>query len=128
MKKMRKELGVFTAAVLLCAYAGQAGAFCVHNKSDINVNVDQSAGGSFWKGFSAVLAPGEDACCHWSNTDCNKSGEKFSVVKFNASIGFSKSGQYICSDVAIPACSDMGITGTALHTYTCIAHGAETCN
>ena len=124
MKRMTKVFGFVTAAVILFAFAGEAGAFCVHNKSSRQIRVDQVSGGSFWKPFAVDLAPGEDACCNWANTDCNKSGEKFHEVKFNVRAAY----MYVCTDVAIPACSDMDITGTEYHTYKCIAHGAETCN
>jgi hypothetical protein len=124
MKKMMKWSGVFTAAVLLFAFAGEAGAFCVHNKSSLKIGVDQSSGGSFWTPFSVDLDPGKDRCCHWSNTDCNKSGEKFHEVKFNVKVGYN----YVCSDVAIPACSDMDITGTESWNIKCVAYGRETCN
>jgi len=119
-----KWSGIFTPLLLLFAFTGEAGAFCVHNRSNFTMSVVQSSGGGFWGRFEVELAPGKDACCHWSNTDCNKSGEKFHEVKFNVSAAY----MYVCTDVAIPACSDMDITGTEYHTYKCIAHGRETCN
>jgi len=125
MKRMTKVFGFVTAAAILFAFAGEAGAFCVHNKSSCKMLVDQSSGGSFWRRFKAHLAPGEDACCNWANTDCNKSGEKFHEVKFNVSVGGEA---IVCPDVVIPACSDMDITGTDCGNIKCVAHGRETCN
>jgi hypothetical protein len=125
MKTMMKWSGVFLVVVMLFVFAGEVGAFCVHNKSSCQIHVDQSWGGSFWRRFAVDLAPGEDACCNWANTDCNQSGEKFHEVKFNVR---HTSESFVCTDVVIPACSDMDITGTDCGNIKCVAHGRETCN
>ena len=85
MKKIKKGLSVLTVIVLMLAFAGQASAFCVTNKSDVKMYVQQnSLNASFWvyKRFSARLAPGERACCNWQNTDCNKTDNPAAEVSF----------------------------------------------
>jgi len=128
---MRKISGILTAAVLLLALTGQSSAFCVHNKSDKNMNVNEVSGGSYSKHFSkSPLYSGQDACCHWSNTDCNKSGGKTDPVSFSVYIdapGTIAGGSRICEDATIPACSDLDITGSN-GNYNCVTHGTETCN
>jgi len=125
MKKTTINMGFLTALAVLI-FAGQTFAFCVHNKtSDARFNVYQSSGGSFWRYFKATLAPGENGCCHWSNTDCNKDGGKGDTVGFEVIIWGSEN--YICKGATIPACSDLDITGSN-GNYQCIAHGMETCN
>jgi len=46
-----KAAYILMTAVLLFAFAGQAGAFCVHNKSDRTMGFYQTSGGSFLKDF-----------------------------------------------------------------------------
>ena len=59
-----------------------AHAFCVYNKTDIGIKVYQVKGGRKFKKFRAKLGPGQKACCHWSNRDCNKSGKRDADVSF----------------------------------------------
>jgi len=127
MKKIRQGLGIFIAAVLIFAFAGQAGAFCVHNKSDQKMYTKQTANQSFWKGFQATLEPGTDSCCNWANTDCNKSGGKTDLVSFRVQFN-NDAGAIICRDMKIPACSDLDVIKDGSGNYICVAHGVETCN
>jgi len=130
MKKITKGLGVLTTTILMLAFTGQAGAFCVHNKSDRTMIFEQSSGGKTAKSYSGRLNLGEDGCCHWSNTDCNKSGDKDASLGFN--VGYYGMGgavipSYVCKGEKIPACSDLDVTGSN-GNYQCVAHGMETCN
>lgn len=129
MKKMVEGLSVLTAVVVVwLAFAGQAGAYCIHNKSDVKIHVTQMENVSFWKPFYADINPGEQACCHWSTKDCNKSGGKTDSVSFNVDYFIDRDTLHrVCEYVKIPACSDLDITGTN-GNYRCVAHGTETCN
>jgi hypothetical protein len=127
MKKMMKWSGVFTAAVLLFAFTGEAGAFCVHNYSDKTAQFVQSSGGKAFREFKATLTPGQDSCCHWSNTDCNKDGGKMDTLGFDVGYEMASTFYKICFGVKIPACSDLDVTGSN-GNYRCVAHGMETCN
>lgn len=113
---------VLTAAVLAYAIAGPAGAYCVHNKADLEFYVTQTSNGSFWKPFSAKLQPGENACCSWTEKDCNKSGGQTDRVGFTASTGghviYYPGGGYACQDYQIPANGDLYVKGSGGH-YSC---------
>ena len=115
-KSLAKGLGVLTAAVLLFAFAGQAGAFCVHNKSDRTVLVKQTSGGKWLKSFKAILSSGEKACCNWQNKDCNKDGEAGGAIGFNVLRG--DRALAVCKDFRIRADGDLYITGTNKN-YSC---------
>ena len=123
-----KTIYILTAAVLLFAFAGRAGAFCVHNYSDKTAIFIQVSGGKTFREFKATVTPGQDSCCHWSNTDCNKDGGKMDTLGFD--VGYEiGAGTFwsICRAVKIPACSDLDVTGSN-GKYQCVAHGMETCN
>ena len=108
-KSLAKGLGVLTAAVLLLAFTGQAGAFCVHNKSDRTVLVKQTSGGKWLKSFKAILSSGEKACCNWQNKDCNKDGEAGAAIGFNVSRG--DPALAFCKHAEIRADGDLSICG-----------------
>ena len=128
MKKITKGLGVLTTTILMLAFTGQAGAFCVHNKSDITMTFNQSSGGKTFKSYAGRLDPGGDGCCHWSNTDCNSSGNKDASLGFDVGhMGAAYITTYVCKGVKIPACSDLDVTGSK-GNYQCVTHGMETCN
>ncbi len=120
--KKRKILGLLAVVIILFAFAGQAGAFCVHNYSDTAAWFVEVSGGDFNK----TLRPNESACCHWSNEGCNP-GDKYSPLGFSVSITTGGGGGfYVCDNVKIPACSDLDLTGSG-GNYRCVAHGTETC-
>ncbi len=50
-----------------------ASAYCVYNGSDEKITAIQSPvkGDS----FKAVIEPGKNACCHWSDTSCTTNGD-----------------------------------------------------
>jgi len=122
-----KAAYILMTAVLLFAFAGQAGAFCVHNKSDRTAQFIQVSGGKTFREFKATVTPGQDSCCNWSNTDCNKDGGKMDTLGFDVGYEMGETFWSICRAVKIPACSDLDVTGSN-GTYRCVAHGMETCN
>lgn len=124
--KTMKWSGVFLVVALLFVFAGEGWAFCVHNKSDRPMRVAENIGAKAFKEFKADLSPGQDACCHWSNKDCNKDGGKGDTVGFSVYYNFNEPTT-VCKDVKIPACSDLDIVGSN-GNYRCIPHGLETCN
>jgi hypothetical protein len=70
-------LGLFGAA--------PANAFCVYNKTSFDILFVQQMNGhedKLFKGFSAVVKPGKNACCNWQNRDCNPAGQRTSMVPF----------------------------------------------
>lgn len=79
-----KRLAV-SVATLAFVVAEPVGAYCVHNKSDVTMQVSQYANGSFWKPFKATLDPGQQSCCSWTTKDCNKSGGETDAVDFKIS-------------------------------------------
>jgi hypothetical protein len=60
-----------------------AEAFCVYNKIDKVVKVDQVGGHKAGYGFSDKISPDDNKCCNWKNTDCNKEGKRDSRVYFD---------------------------------------------
>jgi len=129
MNKMMKWSSIFMALVLMFAFTGQAGAFCVHNNTDRSVTVDQTSNASSWefKRFSKDLGPNTSECCNWTNPDCNKSRGKYDVVGFTVSIACKDFESCGCTSAQIPACSDLYFEGSK-GNYKCVPHGAETCN
>ncbi len=122
MKKMEKMVVVLAAAGMLFAFAGQAGAYCVHNNSDMLVHVSQVSNASFWKPFGTDLNPGNSACCPWSTKDCNESGGQTDPVGLTVT---SYSENTMCENFQIPANGDMTICGSN-GGYRCV--NGTSCN
>ncbi len=87
---------------LVLAAAAPASAFCVYNKTSVQLQVEQTKGCKFDKGFSKFIDPGEHACCNWKNHDCNKHGHKDSIVTFRVPSP-AQSYLYLCEDVRVRA-------------------------
>ena len=111
---MSKIIGVLMASVLFFAFTGQAGAFCVHNNSDIKFEVQQVTNGSFWKRFDVEIDPGQQACCPWDEKDCNKSGGPADPVGLTAVNPYVKEA---CTDYKIPANGNLYIKGAGANSY-----------
>ncbi len=105
--------------VLLLAPAAPASAFCIYNKSDLKVRVDQISGGKFGHSFTRYIDPGGRACCNWKNKDCNKNGHKDSEVGFGVTSPDIQ-GQY-CLGVKVKAGGWMDIHKDG-HHLRCTAH------
>jgi len=78
--------GLVFAALMVFLAAEGAEAFCVYDKTDKVVRVEQVSGHKAGYGFSVKISPDDKQCCHWSNTDCNKEGNKDSRVSFDVFI------------------------------------------
>ncbi len=64
------RLGILmVAALFLSAFASQASAYCVYNRSDKHIVAFQMPITS--RSFKKVIKPNKSACCNWSNWDCN---------------------------------------------------------
>ncbi|OPY72590.1 MAG: hypothetical protein A4E64_02848 [Syntrophorhabdus sp. PtaU1.Bin058] len=115
---------IFAVLVLIILPAfltvDSAGAFCVYNKTDTKIYVHQTGGqktGFLDRGFEAELNPGDNGCCNWQDTDCNKSGDREGIVTFNV-------GPYtwwICENFPIKAGGWLTVEGSA-GNYKCVAH------
>ena len=96
---------VFAGVTAFVAVEG-AEAFCVYNKIDKVVKVDQVSGHKAGYGFSKKISPDDNACCYWENSDCNKEGNKDSRVSFDVFIEqreVYKADERICADFWIEA-------------------------
>jgi len=115
---------ILAAAFMLLNLAGQAGAFCVHNRSSAVMHVRQTSNGSLWKPFVVTLNPGEQACCSWETKDCNKSGGRKDYVGFEV-VTKSCDGNEIevsaCIGYKIPADANLYIRDEA-HCVTFSCH------
>ncbi len=89
---MTKKLGVFTAAIILFAVTGQAGAFLVYNSTDTDIFFEQTSGGT----FTATLHKGENGGCEWTSTGCNTTAKQDSQV--GIAVKNAKSGEQICKE------------------------------
>ncbi len=102
-------------------------AFCIHNKTDVSLNVLEYSGGSGWGRFKEILSPGETKCCNWKNHSCNTQGHRDSIVKFSVDIyyggntgGRTIPNSHIC-DLGIKAGGDLVIEGSR-GNYRCIPY------
>ena len=102
---------------LLLAPAGPANAFCIYNRSDKEVKVEEVGGGSFWRQFHDKIKAGDHACCNWKNKDCNKHGKRDSVLRFNVSYG----GDDVCQEVEVEAGGWMDIKRSG-NIFICTVH------
>jgi hypothetical protein len=124
---MKKKVSLVFATlvfVMLAAFLAVEGAeaFCIYNKADISIIVDQTSGGDFRKPISM----GDSECCNWQNKSCNEGGKKDSIVKFNVTDmnkGVFFTGG-ICKDFPIKAGGWLTVRGSG-GNYTCEAHYQE---
>ena len=98
---------VFAALALFLAVEG-AEAFCVYNNMDGVIEVEQTSGHKKTHGFSGTIDPGDNKCCNWQNSDCNKKGKKDSTVRFDVSYSSGAAGIrsapiFLCEDFPIKA-------------------------
>ena len=85
---MNKKVGSSFAGLVFVVFAAflaveGAEAFCVYNKTDTQITVRQTSGHKKTHGFSGTIDPGDNKCCNWQNSDCNKEGKKDSTVRFD---------------------------------------------
>lgn len=128
---MGKKVNLIFAGLVFAVFAAflwveEADAFCVYNKSNKTFNVDQISGGKVagFGGFMARLRPGESACCHWSNPDCNKGPHKDDPVGLDVWFGFAEAPNPVCK-VEIPACGWIEIIATKDY-FKCVTY--RTCD
>ncbi|KAG2231525.1 hypothetical protein INT48_002919 [Thamnidium elegans] len=65
-------------------------AFCIYNNlenesSSLSIYDTRASISSFKK----TIAQGEKECCHYSNTDCNPSGQKETLIRYHVRFGFN---------------------------------------
>jgi len=83
-------MGMATYAAL----PADAEAFCIYNAGDQTINAKVLQGN-----FNVNIAPGGNACCHYSDTSCNPTGSQTALVtaqiefgKFNCTVGMQGGG------------------------------------
>ena len=104
-------------------FALNAEAFCVYNRTDTKIWVEQTGGGKPFKLFSAKLDPGTHGCCHWENKDCNNEGKRDSIVEFGVTWSAGLFGNpSICHGFPIKAGGYVLVKG-AKGVYNCEGHG-----
>ncbi len=130
MKK--KLLLIFMGAIVSFAFSVNTSyAFCVYNKTDKIIYVDESSGGrnSSVSFASGVLQPGEKKCCNWKNKDCNVKGKRDSLVGFDveyvdgtpAPSPFRPKTYSICKNFKIKAGGALVVSGKNKN-YRCIRY------
>ena len=121
---------VFVVFAAFLAVEG-AEAFCVYNKTDRVVRVEQVSGQKAGKGFSVKISPDDKRCCNWQTPDCNKEGKRDSKVSFDVyteqtTIGIVNQPQArICADFGIEAGGWMTVVkknDSRGDYYTCEGH------
>ena len=126
-KTVNSVLAVLVLAVLAVFLTTEgAEAFCVYNKTDKKMRVEQTGGhgARFYSKFVAELLPGESACCNWQNEDCNKEGKKDSIVRFEVfyhTEGFFPGREHVCRDYPIQAAGALTVEGSS-GNYRCVRH------
>lgn len=117
MRKFNSVIaGLILAGFAVFLTVEGAEAFCVHNDSDRDMRAQQVSNGSVWRAFNAKIDPGDQACCPWTEKDCNKSGGKTDPVGLN--VFKSPSLDQVCMDYTIPANGDLYINGKS-GNYSC---------
>jgi len=121
---MKKKVNLVLAGLVLAGLAvfltvEGAEAFCVYNNTDTLISVYQTGGHKTGRGFHKRIARGENECCNWSAKDCNKEGEKDSIVKFTVSD--VNQDLPICYNVAIQAGGWLTVEGSKGY-YKCVRH------
>ena len=123
-KKVNLVLAGLVFAVLMVFLAAEgAEAFCIYNKTDIEISATQTSNHKLFKGFTQTIPVGEKRCCDWKNKDCNKEGKQDSLVKFDVFItgifGAHYSGNVpICQGFEITADGGITVKGNA-NKYSC---------
>lgn len=86
-------------------------AFCVYNETDTLIGAEQI---HLFQGMSKdKIPPGDKACCHWSNKDCNPDGKKDSKVTLR--VGWkTAAGPFIC-EKEIKAGGHLTVSGKEKH-------------
>ncbi len=110
----------FILIFLIIGFIYNLEAFCIHNLSDIPMNVIESQGGKGLKSFSQIINPKDKKCCNWKNKGCNKSGKRDGIVRFviytvqgylPTQMGGNVAVGSIVCDIEIPAGGDVFIVG-----------------
>ena len=124
MKKFNSVVAVLVFAVFAVFLAVEgAEAFCIYNNTDAQISVEQTSGHKKTHGFVGRINPGDNKCCNWQNSDCNKEGKKDSTVRFGVSYKFAggELPQIICKDFPIKAGGWLTVEGSDVK-YKCVAH------
>ena len=122
MKKFNSVIaGLVFASLMVFLMVEGAEAFCVYNKTDTVIHVDQMGGRERTHGFSSKIKQGEKACCNWQNSDCNKEGKKDSIVRVNVYYFGSFRNKDICYNFPIKAGGWLTVEGSNTN-YKCVAH------
>ena len=94
---------------LLFASPDKAIAFCIYNQNMHstsgygNIEVVQTSGHKFGRGYYAKINKGSHGCVHWSDTSVNTSGKKDSTLRFDVYYMFPNSKVQICTNFPIQA-------------------------
>ncbi len=109
--------GVF-GCVVFGLMVADVHAFCIYNKTDVDIFVEQVSGGSFFKGMSVKIPVNEYKCCNWQNHDCNTSGKRDGIVAFD--VFYMKFSLYsdfkaICKNFHIQAGGWITVEGSNEH-------------
>ena len=110
---------------------GSAEAFCVYNKTDIEIEVVESSGHKWNHGFRVYINPGWSDCCSWQDSNCNKEGNRDSIVEFIVTNSSNCGGVsmmrliwecgIICKDFPIKAGGDLTVEGRN-GIYRCVRY------
>ncbi len=92
----RKSIATLLFSLILSLIVGVVNSFayCVHNETDIKVNIKEYAGGS----FVDKVQKGKTKCCNWKNHICNSQGKKDSIVKINVTPSHERSNYWIIAE------------------------------
>ena len=131
MKKKVNSVFMALVFVVLAAFlvVGGAEAFCVYNKTDKKIGVQERSGHKSSHGFYSDIDPGDNKCCNWQNSDCNKEGKMDSIVRFEVIIYIGPMlippyVKEICKDFPIKAGGALTVEGSE-GNYKCEAHYQE---
>ncbi|WP_426751553.1 discoidin domain-containing protein [Myxococcus sp. Y35] len=70
------------AVALSLLVPGAASAFCLYNSINASADVKVLGGD-----FSSNVSAGANACCHWSNKDCNPAGTQGAMLRAQFEVG-----------------------------------------
>ena len=111
---------VFAALTTFAAVEG-AEAFCVYNKTDIEVHAWQGSEGD----FDAYIPAADYACCNWKEKSCNKGGSRTSNVKIRVTKTLPPTYTSIC-EKEFDAGGWLEVFGNYRDIpYSCSAHNVE---
>jgi hypothetical protein len=121
--------GLVSMVLSVFLVIGSAEAFCVYNKTDKKIGVQERSGHKSSHGFYGDIDPGDNKCCNWQNSDCNEEGKMDSIVRFEviiylAPVRIPPYVKEICKDFPIKAGGALTVEGSE-GNYKCEARDQE---